>query len=124
MKKLSIFLFAALMMISCGNSYKAQDAKLSNQADSINYAVGLLNGLQLKMYYLANDSSDETVTEFIDALEKAYQDKDEKLSEIAQAGRQFGESVKGFEKNGLAENPAWAFNGEIYLQGLVNLRLL
>lgn len=120
MKKLSIFLFAALMMISCGNSYKAQDAKLSNQADSINYAVGLLNGLQLKMYYLANDSSDETVTEFIDALEKAYQDKDEKLSEIAQAGRQFGESVKGFEKNGLAENPAWAFNGEIYLQGLVN----
>ena len=120
MRKLSIFLFAALMMISCGNSYKAQDAKLSTQADSVNYAVGLLNGLQIKMYYLANDSSEETVTEFIDALEKAYQDKDEKLSEIAQAGRQFGESVKGFEKNGLAENPAWAFNGEIYLQGLIN----
>ena len=120
MKKISIFFLAALMMISCGNSYKAQDAKLSNQADSVNYAVGLLNGLQIKMYYLANDSSDETVTEFIDALEKAYQDKDEKLSEIAQAGRQFGESVKGFEKNGLAENPAWAFNGEIYLQGLIN----
>lgn len=120
MKKTSIFLLAALMMISCGNSYKAQDAKLSNRADSINYAVGLLNGLQIKMYYLANDSSDETVAEFIDALEKAYQDKDEQLSEIAQAGRQFGESVKGFEKNGLAENPAWTFNGEIYLQGLVN----
>ena len=120
MKKTSIFLLAALMMISCGNSYKAQDAKLSNQSDSINYAVGLLNGLQIKMYYMANDSSDEAVTEFIDALEKAYKDKDEKLSEIAQAGRQFGASVKGFEKNGLAENPAWTFNGELYLQGMVN----
>ena len=65
MKKTSIFLLAALMMISCGNSYKAQDAKLSNQSDSINYAVGLLNGLQIKMYYMANDSSDEAVTEFM-----------------------------------------------------------
>ena len=55
MKKLSIFLLAALAMISCGNSYKAQDAKLTNESDSINYAIGLLNGLQIKMYYLTND---------------------------------------------------------------------
>ena len=61
MKKVSIFLFAALAMISCGNSYKAQDVALNNETDSINFAVGLVNGLQLKMYTLANDSSDEAV---------------------------------------------------------------
>ena len=120
MKKISIFLLAALAMISCGNSYKAQEATLNNETDSINYAVGLLNGLQIKMYYLANDSSDEAVAEFIDALESAYMDKEEKLSEIAQAGRQFGASVKGFEKNGLAENAAWTLNEKLYFQGLVN----
>ena len=120
MRKLSILLLAVLAMISCGNSYKAQDVQLNNQTDSLNYAVGLLNGLQIKMYYLSNDSSDEAVTEFIDALDKAYQDKEEELSEIAQAGRQFGSSVNGFEKNGLAENSAWPFNGKLYLQGLVN----
>ena len=120
MRKFSIFLLAALAMISCGNSYKAQDVKMANETDSINYAVGLLNGLQIKMYYLSNDSSDEAVAEFIDALEMAYQDKDEKLSEIAQAGRQFGSSVKGFEKHGLAENGSWPFNAKLYLQGLVN----
>ena len=120
MKKISIFLLAALAMVSCGSSYKAQDVKLANETDSINYAVGLLNGLQIKMYYLANDSSDEAVAEFIDALESAYLDKEEKLSEIAQAGQQFGSSVKGFEKNGLAENSSWTFNGKLYLQGLVN----
>ena len=76
MKKISIFLLAVLAMISCGNSYKAKDATLTNETDSINYAVGLLNGLQIKMYYLANDSSDEAVAEFIDALEKAYLYKD------------------------------------------------
>ena len=120
MKKISIFLLAALAMISCGNSYKAQEVKLENGTDSINYAVGLLNGLQIKMYYLANDSSDEAVAEFIDALENAYMGKEEKLSEIAEAGRQFGSSVKGFEKNGLAENPAWTVNEKMYFQGMVN----
>lgn len=113
-------MLAALAMISCGNSYKAQEVKLTNGTDSINYAVGLLNGLQIKMYYMANDSSDEAVAEFIDALDNAYMGKEEKLSEIAEAGRQFGGSVKGFEKNGLAENPAWTVNEKLYFQGMVN----
>lgn len=120
MKKISIFMLTALAMISCGNSYKAQEVKLTNGTDSINYAVGLLNGLQIKMYYMANDSSDEAVAEFIDALDNAYMGKEEKLSEIAEAGRQFGSSVKGFEKNGLAENPAWTVNEKLYFQGMVN----
>jgi len=123
MRKIGILMLAVLAMISCGNSYKAQDVALNNESDSINFAVGLLNGLQIKMYYLSNDSSDEAVTEFIDALEAAYLDKEEELSEIAQAGRQFGSSVKGFEKNGLAENPAWAINEKLYFQGLVNVLL-
>lgn len=120
MKKLSIVLLAALAMISCGSSYKAQDAKLSNETDSVNYAIGLLNGLQIKMYYLANDSSDEAVAEFIDALENAYLDKEEELSEIAQTGRQYGTSVKMFEKNGLGENAAWTLNEKVLFQGMVN----
>lgn len=120
MKKISIFFLAALAMISCGSSYKAQDANLTNETDSVNYALGLLNGLQIKMYYLSKDSSDEAVAEFIDALEKAYLDKEDQLSEIAQAGRQFGSSVKMFEKNGLAENKAWTLNEKVFFQGVVN----
>jgi FKBP-type peptidyl-prolyl cis-trans isomerase FklB len=120
MKKLSIIMLAALAMISCGNSYKAQDAILNNETDSVNYAIGLLNGLQIKKFYLMNDSSDEAVSEFIDALEASYLDKEEKLSDIAQAGRQFGSSVKNMEKNGLAENSAWTLNEKLFLQGIVN----
>ena len=120
MRKLSIFLLAAMAMISCGNSYKAQNVELTNENDSVNYAIGLLNGLQIKMYYLSNDSSDEAVAEFIDAMDKAYQDKEEELSQIAQTGRQFGVSAKSFEKEGLAENKAWTLNEKLYFQGLVN----
>ena len=107
-------------MISCGNSYKAQDAVLNDQTDSINYAVGLLNGLQIKMYYLANDSSDEAVAEFIDALDEAYLDKEEELSDIQREGRQIGSAFKGFEEKGLAERKGWTLNEKALLQGLVN----
>ena len=120
MKKISIILLAAVAMISCGNSYKAQDVKMVNEADSVNHAIGLLNGLQIKMYYLSNDSSDEAVAEFIDALDQAYLNKEEELSEIAQAGRQIGTSIKGFETKGLAENEAWTLNEKVFFQGLVN----
>ena len=120
MKKLSIFMLAAMAMISCGNSYKAQDAVMTNATDSVNHALGVLNGLQIKMYYLAKDSSDEAVAEFIDALEEAYLGKEEQLSEIAQAGRQCGSAVKGFEKKGLAENEKWPLNEKIFFQGFVN----
>ena len=120
MKKLSIILLAAMAMVSCGNSYNAQSVTLNNESDSINYAVGLLNGLQIKMYYLQNDSSDATISEFIDALENAYLDKIEEISEIAQAGKHFGQSIKGMEEKGLAENASWTLNEKILLQGLVN----
>ncbi len=120
MKKLSVVLLAALAMISCGNSYKAQDVKLENETDSLNYALGLLNGLQIKMYYLTNDSSDEAVAEFIDALDEAYQGKEEELNNIEQTGRQIGSAVKGFETKGLAEQAGWTLNEKVLLQGLVN----
>lgn len=120
MKKISIFMLAAMAMISCGNSYKAHDVVLAGETDSVNYAIGLLNGLQIKNYYLRSDSSDAAVAEFIDALEEAYTGKEEQLSEIATSGRQFGQSVKAMEKNGLAENKAWTLNEKIFFQGLVN----
>ena len=120
MKKISIFLLAALAMISCGNSYSAHDANLANETDSVNYALGLLNGAQIKMYYLSRDSSDEAVAEFIDALEEGYLAKEEELSEIAEAARQISASVKSFEKKGLGDNKAWVLNEKIYFQAFVN----
>lgn len=120
MKKLSILLLAVMAMVSCGNSYNAQTVVLNNETDSVNYAIGLLNGLQIKMYYMQNDSSDAAVAEFIDALEEAYMDKVEELSEVAGAGKHFGQTIKGMEKTGLAENSAWTLNEKMLFQGMVN----
>ena len=81
MKKVSIIILAAMAMISCGNTYTAQNAELANMNDSMNFALGVANGAQIKMYYLRNDSSVETVNEFIDALQAGYDGTVEELSE-------------------------------------------
>jgi len=111
---------AALAMISCGNTYKVKTVELTSMNDSVNYALGLVNGYQLKSYQLANDSSDAAIAEFIDALDRGYNGKVEELSEIATVGQNIGQAVKSFEKKGLVEQAAWAVNEKIFFQGLVN----
>ena len=120
MKKLAIILIAAMAMISCGNTYTGKTVALTNHNDSMNYALGVVNGAQMKMYQLRNDSSIETVTEFIDALQRGYDGKVEELSEAGSIGRNIGHAIKNAEKNGLADNPVWAINQKIFFQGLVN----
>ena len=120
MKKVSILVIAALAMISCGKTYTAQTIALTNQNDSMNYALGLVNGSQLKMYQLRNDSSIETVVEFIDALQRGYDGKVEQLSEAATIGKNIGQALKDSEETGLADNPAWTLNQKLFFQGLVN----
>ena len=120
MKKVSILIIAAMAMISCGNTYTGKTVELTNQNDSMNYALGLVNGTQMKMYQFRNDSSLETITEFIDALQRGYDGKVEVLSEAGNIGRNIGQAIKNAEKRGLADNPAWAINQKIFFQGLVN----
>ena len=120
MKKLSIIILAAMAMVSCGNTYTAQQAELTNMNDSINFALGITNGAQIKMYYLRNDSSAETVAEFVDALQAGYDGTVEELTEVARIGKNIGSSIAQSEKNGLADNPAWTLNEKLFFQGLVN----
>jgi FKBP-type peptidyl-prolyl cis-trans isomerase FklB len=120
MKKICILAIAALALVACGKTYTAQTVVLENQNDSMNYALGLVNGSQIKMYQLRNDSSIETVNEFIDALQRGYDGKVEQLSEAAAIGKNIGQAIKASEKNGLADNPAWTLNEKLFFQGLVN----
>jgi FKBP-type peptidyl-prolyl cis-trans isomerase len=109
-----------MAMISCGNTYTIKTVALTNQNDSMNYALGVVNGAQMKMYQLRNDSSIETVIEFIDALQRGYDGKIEQLSEAASVGRNIGHAIKNAENTGLADNPAWTLNEKLFFQGLVN----
>ena len=121
MKKLCILVIAALAMVSCGKTtYTAQPVELADQSDSMNYALGLVNGAQIKKYQLRNDSTIETIYEFLDALQRGYNGEVETLSQAAGIGKTMAQSIKASESIGLAENPAWTLNEKLFFQGLVN----
>ena len=120
MKKITIFLVAAITFISCGNTYKAHEVTLNSETDSINHTIGLVTGMQIKAQMLRGDTTDEAVAEFIDALDAAYWGQEEQISSVAQAGQQLGGAAMEYAKKGLASNSAWPFNAKLFFQGFVN----
>jgi FKBP-type peptidyl-prolyl cis-trans isomerase FklB len=100
--------------------YEAKTVELTNQADSMNYAIGLVNGTQVKMYYLHNDTTAEAISAFVDAMQNGYEGKSIQPSESALIGKQLGQQVKQSESVGLANNPAWTLNEVVFFQGFVN----
>ncbi len=118
MKKISIVVLAVLSLIACtGTSYKAKEVALQSQNDSVNYALGLLNGQNIKMQFLRNDSSQAAIDEFAQALSNGFDGKVKKLDELQKAGQQFGTSVKEMEKSGLASVEKWSINEPIFYKG-------
>lgn len=122
MKKLSIiFGVVILMMASCARKYPAQEIDLLSQEDSLNYAIGTINGMQFKNMYFRTDSSDVPITEFIEAFDKAQKEGvEEDNSDYATAGKKVGMFFKSQTQNGLAGNKAWKYEHEIVCQGFVN----
>lgn len=121
MKKLSLLtLIAAVAMVSCSNSYTAKKVELTNQTDSINYAVGQVNGAQFKMYFLSNDSSDKAINQAIEAMEKAYNGSEKEFTKIEQVGENVGLAIKDFESEGLVGIKEWTLNEKLLFQGFVN----
>lgn len=119
MKKISVvILLCAMGLVSCGNSYSpSKRVRLKTDVDSVNYALGVLNGTQIKQYQMANDEKYEMVPEFIDALRGAYK---ETLSMVEQSGKNFGSTIRNSEKVGLMNNEHWTLKEPLFFQGLVN----
>lgn len=111
MKKISMLFLAVAMLTSCG--YKAKTIELESEADSINYALGLLYANNL-------DSAEEAITEFLDAVKAGYEGEFDKLSPTELMGLNMGIAAQDFETEGLVNQPQWTYNGEIFMQGIIN----
>ena len=129
MKKISIFLLAAFAIVACSNSrhYTTQTVNPKTQIDSLNYFAGYMTGLQIKMMYLTNDSTAESVDAFVGALEDSYNgleveseayDLDEMLIRNAQ---QFGHFIREQEReSGLMGIDGLETDFDLIRQGFIN----
>lgn len=123
MKKLRILFFIGTVAVlaSCTKTYEAKSVQLENMNDSLNYTLGLANGANIKSYYLRNDSSAQTVADFVEALDKAYaSDSEEANSEMFELGKNIGSFLKQQSEEGLMGDSTLTFNQKQVMQGLIN----
>ena len=111
MKKFSIMLLVAALMASCG--YKTKTITLETEADSVNYALGLFYAS------FVTDSSEEVINEFLDAIQAGYKGEFD-LAPTEMLGLNMGVNCQTFATEGLMKQPQYTFNGEVFLQGVVN----
>lgn len=122
MKKATMVSLIAIMtaLSSCA-SYEAKEVTLTNMNDSLNYTLGLSNGAGIKQYYMANDSTGKSVKAFVEALNKAYNVKEEKAeSELFSLGKRIGASFASQRKDGLIGEKELEFKEELVIQGFIN----
>ena len=112
MKKISILVVAMAMMVSCG--YKTKTIALENEADSVNYAMGLM------LMSNCQDSTEEGIKEFLDAVKAGHNGEWEDMPQTEMAGLSIGLSAQQYVSDGLAGRPDMTFNGNIFFQALVN----
>ncbi len=122
MKKLHLLslavISATLIFASCSNGAKAKEVKLSNEMDSINYALGVINGEGIKMSYFQNDSTGKGLSVFIKALEEEFNAS--KKDELFNYGKQIGSMLKQQKKSGLMYDSTIVFKEELIIQGIIN----
>lgn len=113
-----VIVVAILGLTSCGK-YKTKKVDLKTQNDSLNYTLGLLNGDQIKNYYLKKDSSDKAIAVLMKSLDEAYKSADNK-DEMYKLGFQIGTTFKQLKVSGLMGDSSLVFNEKLVKQGMVN----
>jgi hypothetical protein len=116
---MSALVAATILIASCSGGYKAKELKLSSQEDSLNYALGLANGAQIKQYYLANDTNKNAVANFVKLIDKTYKEGLGK-DELYQQGYSIGQWLKKQQKEGFMGNANYRVEVELVKQGFIN----
>ena len=116
---LTMALIAAILgLASCGGNYKAKKANLSTQEDSLNYALGVINGEGIRSSYFQNDSTNESLGQMMVALDKAFNSNNK--DEMYKYGNQIGNMLKQQKSAGLMGDSTLVFDQKLITLGLVN----
>lgn len=124
MKKLNIFGIAALsvavIMSSCTSS-KPKLPELKTQLDSLNYALGLAYGDNLKSNYIKGDSAEKVIKNLMAGMKEGMKGEvDKQFGELSDLGTKIGSSLKEQKKAGLLGDSTLKVDVSLIEQGLIN----
>ena len=98
---------------------KSEAVELKNQLDSINYAFGLLNGEQIRLYILSGDTTGTAFDEFVTELNNTLK-AGKKYPMLRNLGERIGGQIKEQEETGLVGVPGLVTDFELIKQGFIN----
>ena len=122
MKKSNIFaaIFAVALLSSCAVD-TPKEVALTSKLDSVNYAFGVTNGAEIKQYYLANDSTGESLMTLLKGIAAGLKEYNpDQNPELLNLGKQIGTSLKQQKTAGLMGDSTLELNMDLINQGLVN----
>lgn len=108
-----------LKKAQCPTKKEVQTANVQTFYDSINYIFGYLNGYQINLYILSNDSTGEGFETLIKNLNERLISTD-KYYEVTMTGKQIGQAIKSQEEQGLLGINGWETKFDIIKQGFIN----
>lgn len=117
MKKINIL--AVILVFSSAFSAFGSAPVLNNRMDSLNYALGVANGNNVKMFYLSNDTTGTAVESLLKGLNEALNNKSD-YYELEVLASNIGDAMKKQNENGFMGIEGRTVNFDVFKQGLIN----
>lgn len=96
-----------------------QNAFSISRIDSLNYALGVVNGSSIKMFYMENEATEEGVRSFMKGVDKAMNNNSE-YHELETIGESSGYMMKRQNETGLMGIEGMTVNFDAARQGYIN----
>lgn len=108
----------SILFTACNGGVNTKNVTLKNETDSLNYALGLINGEQITANYFRNDSTGADFQLFIEQLDKKLKSKGSGV--LFAQGEYIGAVLKSMLDKGLDFNEDLKADEKMLLQGFIN----
>jgi FKBP-type peptidyl-prolyl cis-trans isomerase FklB len=121
MKKLNIITLAVIFFSLSAFAQSAKAPVLKNRTDSLNFALGLFQGSQIKTHPSFDSTTDEHLNSLMKGINAGMKmEINPEHAELVEIGTNIGQSLRANVDGGLMGIPSLTVNFDLIKQGIIN----